>query len=84
MISHLGEGEKLGLMQTNDEMEEADAVISALQKEIKLEKRINIFLRLIILLSLRSLDVMSRAKKVNRKIPKNIMNVLVVKIISIK
>ena len=39
LIAHNGEGEKLGLMQTNDEMEEADAIISALQKEIKLEKR---------------------------------------------
>jgi len=39
LVAHNGEGEKLGLMQTNDEMEEADAIISALQKEIKLEKR---------------------------------------------
>ena len=39
LIANNGEGEKLGLMQTNDEMEEADAIISALQKEIKLEKR---------------------------------------------
>ena len=39
MVANNGEGEKLGLMQTNDEMEEADAIISALQKEIKLEKR---------------------------------------------
>ena len=39
LLADSGEGEKLGLMQTNDEMEEADAVISALQKEIKLEKR---------------------------------------------
>ena len=39
LIANNGKGEKLGLMQTNDEMEEADAIISALQKEIKLEKR---------------------------------------------
>jgi len=39
LVANSGEGEKLGLMQTNDEMEESDAVISALQKEIKLEKR---------------------------------------------
>ncbi len=34
-----GEGEKLGLMETRDELEEADAIISALEKEIKLNKR---------------------------------------------
>jgi len=39
LVANNGGGEKLGLMQTNDEMEESDAVISALQKEIKLEKR---------------------------------------------
>ena len=39
LVANNGNGERLGLMQTNDEMEESDAVISALQKEIKLEKR---------------------------------------------
>ena len=39
LVANNGDGEKLGLMQTNDEMEESDAIISALQKEIKLEKR---------------------------------------------
>ena len=39
LVANNGGGEKLGLMQTNDEMEESDAIISALQKEIKLEKR---------------------------------------------
>ncbi|MFL3024523.1 MAG: ATP-dependent helicase, partial [Candidatus Neomarinimicrobiota bacterium] len=34
-----GLGEKLGLIETHDEMEEADAVVNALEKEIKLEKR---------------------------------------------
>ncbi|RMF07314.1 MAG: hypothetical protein D6762_07815 [Candidatus Neomarinimicrobiota bacterium] len=34
-----GEGQLLGLIETNDEQEEADAIISALQKEIKLNKR---------------------------------------------
>ena len=34
-----GEGELLGLFETRDEMEEADAIISALDKEIKLNKR---------------------------------------------
>ena len=34
-----GEGENLGLIETHDEMEEADAVISALEKEIKINKR---------------------------------------------
>jgi len=34
-----GYGEKLGLIETDDEMEEADAVIQALEKEIKLHKR---------------------------------------------
>ena len=32
-------GEKIGLIETNDEMEEADALVNALEKEIKLEKR---------------------------------------------
>ena len=45
LISHLGEGEKLGLMQTNDEMEEADAVISALQKKLSLKKEILVTLQ---------------------------------------
>ena len=31
-----GEGENLGLIETHDETEEADAVISALEKEIKI------------------------------------------------
>ena len=39
LIPHNGAGEKLGLIETNDEMEEADAVINALEKEIKLQKR---------------------------------------------
>ena len=34
-----GEGENLGLIETHDEMEEADAVNSALEKEIKINKR---------------------------------------------
>ena len=34
-----GEGENLGLIETHDETEEADAVISALEKEIKINKR---------------------------------------------
>lgn len=37
--SHNGGGEKLGLIPTNDELEEADAVLSAIEKEIKLNKR---------------------------------------------
>ena len=39
LIAHNGAGEKLGLIETNDEMEEADAVVNALEKEIKLQKR---------------------------------------------
>ncbi len=39
LIPHNGAGEKLGLIETHDEMEEADAVVNALEKEIKLEKR---------------------------------------------
>ena len=34
-----GTGEKVGFIRTNDELEEADAVISAIEKEIKLNKR---------------------------------------------
>tara|TARA_Y100001934_G_C12357883_1_gene779055 strand:- start:434 stop:2605 length:2172 start_codon:yes stop_codon:yes gene_type:complete len=34
-----GDGEPLGLIETKDELEEADAIISALEKEIKLNKR---------------------------------------------
>ena len=37
--AHNGAGEKLGLIETNDEGEEADAVVNALEKEIKLKKR---------------------------------------------
>ncbi len=39
MVAANGEGEAIGLIETNDEQEEADAIISALQKEIKLNKR---------------------------------------------
>ena len=39
LIPHNGAGEKLALIETNDEMEEADAVVNALEKEIKLQKR---------------------------------------------
>lgn len=39
LVPHNGDGEKLGLIETHDEMEEADAVVNALEKEIKLEKR---------------------------------------------
>jgi len=34
-----GAGDKLGLLETNDEMEESDALISVLEKEIKMGKR---------------------------------------------
>ena len=34
-----GAGDRLGLLETNDEMEEADALISVLEKEIKMNKR---------------------------------------------
>ncbi len=34
-----GAGDKLGLLETNNEMEEADALISVLEKEIKMNKR---------------------------------------------
>jgi len=39
LIPHNGAGDKLGLLETNDEMEEADALISVLEKEIKMNKR---------------------------------------------
>ncbi len=39
LYSVQGSGEKLGFIRTADELEEADAVISALEKEIKLNKR---------------------------------------------
>jgi DNA helicase-2/ATP-dependent DNA helicase PcrA len=39
LYSVQGTGEKLGLIETVDELEEADAVVSALEKEIKLNKR---------------------------------------------
>jgi len=39
LVAVKGTGEKLGLIETMDEMEEADAVVSALEKEIKLNKR---------------------------------------------
>jgi len=39
LYSVQGTGEKLGLIETIDELEEADAVVSALEKEIKLNKR---------------------------------------------
>lgn len=39
LYSVQGVGEKLGFIRTMDELEEADAVISALEKEIKLNKR---------------------------------------------
>ena len=39
LIAENGEGELLGLFETRDELEEADAIISALEKEIKLNKR---------------------------------------------
>ena len=39
LYSVQGTGEKLGFIRTMDELEEADAVISALEKEIKLNKR---------------------------------------------
>ena len=40
LIAENGSGELLGLIETRDELEEADAIISALEKEIKLNKRI--------------------------------------------
>ena len=39
MESANGHGEKIGLLETVDEMEEADAIVSALEKEISLNKR---------------------------------------------
>ncbi len=39
LYSVQGTGEKLGFIRTMDELEEADAVITALEKEIKLNKR---------------------------------------------
>lgn len=39
LLSTRGAGEKLGLFGTQDEMEEADAVVTAIEKEIKLNKR---------------------------------------------
>ena len=39
LLAENGEGELLGLFKIRDELEEADAIISALEKEIKLNKR---------------------------------------------
>ena len=39
LIANNGEGDPLVLIETKDELEEADAIISALEKEIKLHKR---------------------------------------------
>ncbi|MEC8915406.1 MAG: UvrD-helicase domain-containing protein, partial [Candidatus Neomarinimicrobiota bacterium] len=39
LVAKNGSGELLGLIETRDELEEADAIISALEKEIKLNKR---------------------------------------------
>jgi len=39
LLAENGQGELLGLFETRDELEEADAIISALEKEIKLNKR---------------------------------------------
>ncbi len=39
LVSVRGAGENLGLIETQDEMEEADAVVNAIEKEIKLNKR---------------------------------------------
>ena len=39
LIADNGDGEPLVLIETKDELEEADAIISALEKEIKLHKR---------------------------------------------
>jgi len=39
LVAANGAGEPIGLFQTRDELEEADAIISALEKEIKLNKR---------------------------------------------
>ena len=39
LVAENGEGELLGLFETRDELEEADAIISALETEIKINKR---------------------------------------------
>ena len=39
LIASNGDGDPLVLIETRDELEEADAIISALEKEIKLQKR---------------------------------------------
>ena len=39
LIASNGDGDPLVLIETRDELEEADAIISALEKEIKLHKR---------------------------------------------
>lgn len=39
LVAENGTGELLGLIETRDELEESDAIISALEKEIKLNKR---------------------------------------------
>jgi DNA helicase-2/ATP-dependent DNA helicase PcrA len=39
LIAANGSGELIGLMETRDELEEADCIISVLEKEIKLKKR---------------------------------------------
>ena len=39
LVAANGSGDLLGLFETRDELEEADAIISALEKEIKLNKR---------------------------------------------
>ena len=39
LVAENGDGELLGLFETRDELEEADAIISALEKEIKINKR---------------------------------------------
>ena len=39
LLSVNGEGDLIGVIETHDEMEEADAVINALEKEIKMKKR---------------------------------------------
>ena len=39
LIANKGEGDPIVLIETRDELEEADAIISALEKEIKLNKR---------------------------------------------
>ena len=38
IVSSSGDGELIGLIETKDELEEADAIITALEKEIKLKK----------------------------------------------